>query len=99
MGAGRQAGRDSPWRAGDVSHDGFSPGGIPGPRAIFTSNPLRGLDWLLEIWASATRPRVPTAELHVFSGSSPYGNIGRDKAARMEQVLARARTMASMGVV
>ena len=40
----------------------------PPPRAIFTSNPLRSLDWLLELWVRDIRPKVPGAELHVFSG-------------------------------
>lgn len=72
---------------------------MPGPRAIFTSNPMRGLDWLLEVWAEKIRPRVPGAELHVFSGPATYGAAGRDKAERMEAVLARARALAGQGVV
>lgn len=71
----------------------------PGPRAIFTSNPMRGLDWLLEVWAEKIRPRVPAAELHVFSGPATYGQAGRDKADRMRAVLDRARQLAPLGVV
>ena len=29
----------------------------PPPRAIFTSNPLRGLDWLLDLWTTASSTR------------------------------------------
>ncbi|MGH7029497.1 MAG: glycosyltransferase family 1 protein, partial [Stellaceae bacterium] len=36
----------------------------PPPRAIFTSNPLRGLDWLLDLWVARIAPAVPGAELH-----------------------------------
>ena len=34
----------------------------PPPRAVFTSNPLRGLDWLLDLWATRIAPpsRVPS---------------------------------------
>jgi glycosyltransferase involved in cell wall biosynthesis len=71
----------------------------PGPRAIFTSNPLRGLDWLLDLWASAIRPRTPGAELHVFSGAATYGSAGAAKAQAMETVLAKARSLAPTGVV
>ena len=39
----------------------------PPPRAVFTSNPLRRLDWVLDRWAEGIRPRVPDAELHVYS--------------------------------
>lgn len=73
--------------------------GIPGRRAIFTSNPLRGLDWLLGVWENAIWPRVPTAEFRVFSGPATYSTIGRDKAAQMERVLARAKSLTYAGVV
>jgi glycosyltransferase involved in cell wall biosynthesis len=71
----------------------------PRPRAIFTSNPLRRLDWVLEIWAEKIRPLVPAAELHVHSSLATYG--GGDDAKRREAapVLARAQALASAGVV
>jgi glycosyltransferase involved in cell wall biosynthesis len=39
----------------------------PPPRALFVSQPYRGLAWLLDIWASSIFPKVPGAELHVFT--------------------------------
>ncbi|MBL6931961.1 MAG: glycosyltransferase family 1 protein, partial [Rhodospirillales bacterium] len=54
--------------------------GIPGPRAVFTSNPLRSLDWLLEQWRDNIQPNVPGAELHVFSGAATYGSVGDAKS-------------------
>ena len=71
----------------------------PPPRAIFTSNPLRSLDWLLDLWVVRIRPRVPGAELHLFSGPATYGGTGQAKAADMERVLAQARGLADAGVV
>ncbi len=71
----------------------------PGPRAVFTSNPLRSLDWLLDVWAGRIRPRVPGAELHVFSGAATYGNVGDAKARAMEAVLDKARRLGGLGVV
>jgi len=71
----------------------------PPPRAIFTSNPLRSLDWLLEIWAKDIQPKVPNAELHLFSGATTYGRIGATKSADMEAILDRARVLADQGVV
>ena len=59
----------------------------PPPRAIFTSNPLRGLAWLLELWAARIHPGLPTAELHVFSGPATYGAMGEAKRAAMMAVL------------
>jgi len=71
----------------------------PKPRAVFTSNPLRSLDWLLELWASRIQPQAPEAELHVFSGPQTYGSVGEDKARAMKTVLDRAEELAGQGVV
>ncbi|TAN62782.1 MAG: glycosyltransferase family 1 protein, partial [Magnetospirillum sp.] len=35
----------------------------PPPRVVFTSNPMRSLDWLLDVWEARIRPAIPTAEL------------------------------------
>jgi glycosyltransferase involved in cell wall biosynthesis len=70
----------------------------PNPRAAFTSNPLRSLDWLLDIWVSGIRPRVPKAELHVFAGAATYGHVGEAKSAEMAVVLNRAKSMENIGV-
>jgi len=70
----------------------------PPPRAVFTSNPLRGLDALLNLWREAIRPRVPNGELHIFSGPQVYGATGRNAAA-MRAVLADAQANAAHGVV
>jgi glycosyltransferase involved in cell wall biosynthesis len=69
----------------------------PPPIAVFTSNPLRGLDWLLDLWTSRIRPAVPDAELHVYGGPAVYGG-GGDKARQMAVVLARADALAAHGV-
>ncbi len=71
----------------------------PPPRAIFTSNPLRGLDWLLELWVERIHPHVPDAELHLFSGAATYGAAGDAKAGRMAEILERARSLSRAGVV
>lgn len=71
----------------------------PKPRAVFTSNPLRSLDWLLELWAKRIQPQAPEAELHVFSGPQTYGSVGDDKARAMKTVLDRADELAGQGVV
>jgi glycosyltransferase involved in cell wall biosynthesis len=71
----------------------------PAPRAIFTSNPLRSLAWLLDLWAHRIHPRVPNAELHVFSGAQTYGAAGDAKAGAMENAMKRARALKASGVV
>jgi glycosyltransferase involved in cell wall biosynthesis len=70
----------------------------PLPRAIFTSNPLRGLDWLLDLWVTRIRPAVPEAELHIYAGPAVYGGPGAKYAPQMEAVLARAETLQGDGV-
>ncbi|MGH7088066.1 MAG: glycosyltransferase, partial [Stellaceae bacterium] len=64
----------------------------PAPKAIFASNPLRGLDWLLDLWGHAIHPAMPAAELHLYCGPAAYGESG-EKARAMEMVLARAEAM------
>ncbi len=71
----------------------------PAKRAIFVSNPLRSLDWLLELWADRIHPQTPDAELHVFSGAATYGAVGEAKARAMDAILDRARALADKGVV
>lgn len=71
----------------------------PPPRAVFTSNPMRSLDWLMDIWTKHIRPAVPNAELHIFAGMATYGAAGQAKAGRMGPVLERAATLADQGVI
>jgi glycosyltransferase involved in cell wall biosynthesis len=70
----------------------------PLPRAVFTSNPLRGLDWLLDLWVGRIRPAVPQAELHIFAGPRVYRDVADESEERMETVLARAEDMQVHGV-
>ena len=69
----------------------------PPPRAVFTSNPLRGLDWLLDLWVGRIRPAVPDAELHIYAGAAVYGGMAKG-APEMEAVLSRAETLGDAGV-
>ena len=73
--------------------------GPPAPRAVFSSNPLRSLNWLLNLWATEIQPKVPGAELHLFTGSITYGAVGAGKAASMGKVLTQAKAMSDKGVV
>ena len=76
-----------------------SPRETPAPRAIFTSNPLRSLDWVLDLWAGQIHPQCPTATFHIFAGAATYGAAGAAKAGAMGPVLERAASMAGQGVV
>ena len=72
---------------------------IPAPRAVFTSNPLRSLDWLLQQWRDHIQPNVEGAELHIFSGAATYGSVGDAKSQAMKKVLDQALALADKGVV
>lgn len=88
-----------PYGVGGLFLTGTERNAAPPPRALFTSNPLRSLDWLLEVWADLIRPAVPNAELHVFAGAAIYGAAGAAKADRMAPILERARQLEGAGVV
>jgi len=70
----------------------------PGPKAVFTSNPLRSLDWLLDLWATEIAIKVPGAELHLFTGAATYGTVSHAKAEEMGQVLVRASALEDVGI-
>ena len=46
---------------------GGEPRPVTPPRAIVTTHPAHGMDWLLDLWVSRIRPLAPTAELHIHS--------------------------------
>jgi len=70
----------------------------PPPRAVFTSNPLRGLDWLLDLWTARIAPAVPRAELHIYAGPAVYAGGSTKRAEEMEAILSRAGRLADFGV-
>jgi glycosyltransferase involved in cell wall biosynthesis len=72
---------------------------VPAPRAVFTSNPTRGLDWLLDLWRDQIHPVCPAAQLHLFSGPATYGSFGVARATEMQRVLSKAEALAGAGVV
>jgi glycosyltransferase involved in cell wall biosynthesis len=53
-------------------------------KVFFTSNPLRSLRWLVDLWANYIFPAVPDAELHIFSGWQTYGGWGEKVKEKME---------------
>jgi hypothetical protein len=71
--------------------------GLPERRAVFLSNPLHGLDWILDTWERYVAPQVSDARLDLFSGAATYQAEG-DKARRMTSILARAQSLSAHGV-
>lgn len=54
------------------------------PKIVFTSNPLRSLRWLIDVWVNHIHKKVPEAELHLFSGSGTYGKWGIKMSEQMK---------------
>lgn len=88
-----------PFGVDDRFREAATPLVPPPPRAVFTSNPLRGLEWLVELWVTRIHQLVPKAELHIFAGPAGYGSVGTAKAEPMTKVLNFARRMAECGIV
>lgn len=71
----------------------------PPPKAIFISNPLRGLDWVLTRWANEIHPAIPHAEFHLYCGPGVYPGLTQTKIDAMEAVLGYAKALADKGVI
>lgn len=71
---------------------------VPANRAIVTTHPLHGLDWLLDLWTGTIFTRVPWAELHVYSASLERGAMGAALPDRLKPILDKAVEARSMGV-
>jgi glycosyltransferase involved in cell wall biosynthesis len=72
----------------------------PKPHAVFTSNPARGLDRLLQLWATRIRPAVSHAMLHVFGGAETYQRgLGRATSEALARTLVAARQLEGAGVI
>lgn len=68
-------------------------------KVYFTSNPLRSLRWIVDIWVKQIHPKVPTAELHVFAGWKTYGAWGISVKKRMQTEIDYAALYASSNVI
>lgn len=70
----------------------------PPPRAVYASNPERGLTSLLDVWVNRIQPAVPDAELHLYTRADFYGL--RSKAAtRNEPVMRHAAALREANVI
>ncbi|CAA7616737.1 conserved hypothetical protein [Candidatus Terasakiella magnetica] len=60
------------------------------PRAIVTTHPAHGLDWLLDLWISQIRPASPEAELHLISMTLAKAAEGGEIEEALRPVAAKA---------
>ena len=71
---------------------------VPPPRAIFTSNPQRGLSWLLDVWHYRIHEKMPAAEFHIYSGAATYGTYGASRASQMQPIFDKATSLRNCNV-
>ncbi|HLO76579.1 MAG TPA: glycosyltransferase [Magnetospirillum sp.] len=69
------------------------------PRAIVTTHPSHGLDWLLTLWIERIRPRVPEAELHIHSMSLAKAAEGGEVEPALQPLAERVLAARDHGVV
>jgi glycosyltransferase involved in cell wall biosynthesis len=70
------------------------------PVAIVTSHPKQGVDWLVNLWVSKIRPRVPEAELQIFSASLRKAETANKPVPdELKEVYELIKGAASSGVV
>lgn len=70
----------------------------PAPQAIFVSNPLRSLDWLLDLWVREIVPLVPRAVLQVFATADHPAIASPKNRERAARILQRARSLERAGI-
>jgi glycosyltransferase involved in cell wall biosynthesis len=62
------------------------------PRAIVTTHPAHGMEWLLDLWITRIRPACPNAELHLHSmmlaKAAEGGEVDDDMRPLADKVMA-----------
>ncbi len=71
--------------------EGIEPQPASPPRAIVTTHPAHGLDWLLELWIKQIRPAAPEAELWLYSALLDRGLQGAELPEEMRPLLAKVK--------
>ncbi|MDP6476251.1 MAG: glycosyltransferase [Alphaproteobacteria bacterium] len=69
------------------------------PTAIVTTHPRHGLDWLLNIWTSRIHPKVPAAELHIFSAAFKKAAAGETLPDDLNEIYRKAIAAEQSGIV
>ena len=71
---------------------------LPKPHAIFTSNPMRKLDWILDRWEKEIFPKISNAKLKLFAGIETYGSFGNKHKDMINRILFKAKSLKNRGV-
>ena len=69
------------------------------PRAIVTTHPSHGLDWLVDLWLNRISPAAPEAELHIYSSSLAKAGDGGEVEPELAPLAAKILAAAEHGIV
>lgn len=69
------------------------------PRAVVTTHPAHGLDWLVDLWVARIRPNAPSAELHIHSMTLASAAEGKEVDEALRPLAAKVAAAAAHGVV
>ena len=61
------------------------------PKALVTTNPLIGMDWLIDIWVKNIHTKLPWAELHIFSMTMYNGIRGNKVGEKYVSILEKLK--------
>ncbi len=67
-------------------------------KAIFTSNPMRGLNWLLNMWKKNIYKNTKSSYLEIFAGSKTYGAFGQKHKNEINTVIKKAKTLKNFNI-
>ncbi|MFP6688806.1 MAG: glycosyltransferase [Alphaproteobacteria bacterium] len=69
------------------------------PTAIVTTHPKHGLDWLLDIWTTRIYPKVPNAELHIYSAAFMKADAGDTLPDELDEIYRKVIAAEQNGIV
>ena len=68
------------------------------PKAVITTHPAHDLGWLLDIWITHVKPRVPSAELSIYSSILGRGVTGGEVPEYLQPLLAKVKAAEEKGI-
>ncbi len=91
-------GASIPNGVGDAFLHADAPAPSVTPRAVVTTHPLMGLEWLVGLWRRRIHGRLPWAELHVFSSALHGASEGRFLTPAFARIHALVNAAGKSGV-
>lgn len=68
-------------------------------KAIFTSNPMRGLDWLLNMWKKNIFKQSNGSFLETYAGKNTYGSFGEKHKSEINRIIKKAKSLEDYNVI